>query len=113
MGATMTNSASHVQSGPSRAPTPSAESLISRWRERGRIPVPTSKGHLDALIVSLSAPDKICNTPVDALAEARATHYAPVKKFAVVIGPEPPAPLSIPVLWVRDLEKTGEWVAIS
>jgi len=94
-----------------RATQETPRGLIAYWQDRGRIPVPSSSGHiLDALIVKLVEGAIIGQARVDALVEARATKDSEIKKFTVVISPDRPEKLSLPVLWVRDYEKTGEWV---
>jgi len=104
----------HPDSGSRRATPDSPRGLIAHWQERGRIPVPTKDGHiLDALIVKLVEGALIGPVRVDALVEAQATKSSEIKKFAVVISPDHPEKLSIPVLWFSDYEKTGEWVASS
>ena len=101
----------HPDSGSRRATPDSPRGLIAHWQERGRIPVPTKDGHiLDTLIVKLIEGAIIGQARVDALVEAQATKSSEIKKFAVVISPDRPEALSIPVLWVSDYEKTGEWV---
>jgi|GEM_PF-6551828 len=52
----------------------------------------------------------IGSTRVDALVTAQVTKVSPLKKFAMMIGPEQPEKLSIPLLWVSDYEQTGQWV---
>ena len=85
---------------------------LATWKSRGRIPVPTKSGKImDMLIVHLIEATAIDSIPVDLIIEARATHRAPLKKFAVVFaGKRPAENYPIPTLWICDGE--GVWLAV-
>ncbi len=79
-------------------------------RPGGRVPIPLESGHiLDALIVELDAPARVGGVDVDALVSAQATKFSSVKRFAVVISESHTQQLSLPILYVKDLHKVGEW----
>ena len=88
------------------------EQCIASWKSRQRIPVPTKSGKiLDMLIVHLVEASAIDGVPIDLVIDARATHRAPIKRFAVVFADYKPSDdYPIPTLWVSD--GTGSWLPI-
>ena len=86
---------------------------LATWKTRRRIPVPTKVGNImDMLIVHLIEATAIDGVPVDLVVDARATHRAPIKRFAVVFADKKPADsFPVPTLWVCD--GIGVWVSIS
>ena len=86
---------------------------LATWKSRRRIPVPTKSGKImDLLIVHLVEASAIDGIPIDLVIDARATHRAPLKRFAVVFaGNQPQDDFPIPTLWVCD--GVGVWLAVS
>lgn len=85
---------------------------LATWKSRGRIPVPTKSGTImDILIVHLIEATAIDGIPVDLIIEARATHRAPLKKFAVVFASMQPAD-NYPIPTLRICEGEGVWLAV-
>ena len=87
--------------------------IVDTWRERGRMPVPTAKGHIiDLYIVSLYETTAVNGRPLDLLIEAQKTRSDPVKRFGVIFGETPPdwSKYGIPVLWRKEGESgVGRW----
>ena len=87
--------------------------IVDTWRERGRMPVPTSAGQIiDLHIVALYETSKVNGLPLDLLIEAQTSRSDPVKKFGVIFSNKLPdwSKYPIPVLWRKDNESgVGRW----
>ena len=95
----MTAIAAHQQ------PASAAEHLAT-WKDRKRIPVPTRKGAIIDLHISLIIEATAVNgLAVDAVIHARATKQAPTKIFCVVFRDERPLEkYPLPLLWIKGSE---------
>jgi hypothetical protein len=86
---------------------------VDTWRKRGRMPVPTSEGHIiDLQIVAIYETTAVNSQRLDLLVEARKTNNDPVKQFGVIFSETPPdwSKYSVPVLWRQDGKSgVGRW----
>ena len=87
--------------------------IVDTWRDRGRMPVPTSAGQIiDLHIVALYETTAVNGRPLDLLVEAQKSKSDPVKRFGVIFSETPPdwSNYAIPVLWRKDNESgVGRW----
>lgn len=97
---------------PAHSQPRSREECLSTWKARRRIPVPTKSGKIiDLLIIHLVEATAIDGIPVDLVIDARATHRAPLKRFAVAFADNQPLDeFPIPTLGVCD--GLGVWLAV-
>ena len=81
---------------------------IATWKARQRISVPTRKGAIMELRISLLIESTAINgLPVDAVIHARATKRAPTKVFCVVFSDQRPLDeYPLPLLWIKGSEST-------
>ena len=87
--------------------------VVDTWRNRGRMPVPTSTGQIiDLHIVALYETTSVNGRPLDLLIEAQKSKSDPVKRFGVIFSKTAPdwSKYAIPVLWRKDNESgVGRW----